>query len=94
MMYDGISTWEGTYVASQAITNICLYYFFNMTCLCEPMTIVSVRIGEAFMLFVYMKHVVEGHWKLSKNVAQDKGPRQVVYVNASWTISIYLCSDL
>ena len=34
----------GPYPASWTKTNMCLYYFFNMVCLCETITILSVEI--------------------------------------------------
>ena len=52
----------GPYATSWTITNICLYYFVNMTCLCEPITILPVRIGHA--CYVYMEHAIEGAFEV------------------------------
>ena len=48
----------GPYAVCRTITNISLDYSYNMTCLCEPITILSVRIGHTRHL--YMECVVEG----------------------------------
>ena len=47
----------GPMAASWTITFICLYYFFNMTCLYEPITMLSESIGQTW--YLYMEHVVE-----------------------------------
>ena len=46
----------GPEAVSWMIANTCLYYFFNIICLCEPISSLSVRIGQT--CYVYMEHVV------------------------------------
>ena len=48
----------GPYTASGTIINIYLYYFFNITCLCEPITILAVIIRQT--RYLYIDHAVEG----------------------------------
>ena len=70
MLYPGPS------IASCTIHNICLYYFFNITCLCESTTILSLRQA----LYMYMEHVVERTLEVIYTYSTRYGPRQVVYL--------------
>ena len=66
------------YTASWTVTNTLLFYFFNITCICESSTILSVRIE---VNLCELLAATGKHWKLYKTLHKYRVQDELFKVN-------------